>query len=124
MGNHKFAFEDLNVWKKAIAYADVAMSMADNLESDRRHYRLLEQFDAACTSVAMNIAEGKGRRSKKEFIHFLYIARGSLYESITLAKIFGKRGWVSAEDLQILETHALEVASMIKGLINSIYKSI
>ena len=81
-------------------------------------------MEAASTSVAMNIAEGKGRNSKKEFIQFLYIARASLYEVVTLAVIFHKRKWISEDQLKILENEAIEIASMLKGLINSINKSI
>ncbi|MFA5100106.1 MAG: four helix bundle protein [Candidatus Omnitrophota bacterium] len=51
--------------------------------SDRKHYRLIENLEASCTSIAFNIAEGKGRFSKKEFIQFLYVARGSLYETVS-----------------------------------------
>ncbi|MFW5820753.1 MAG: four helix bundle protein [Bacteroidota bacterium] len=71
------------------------------------------------TSISMNIAEGKGRNSRKEFIQFLYIARGSLYETITLLNIFHKREWINNEELQTLEEEGIEIASMIKGLINS-----
>ena len=37
------------------------------------HYRLLEQIESSSTSVSMNLAEGKGRYSKKEFIQYCYI---------------------------------------------------
>ena len=40
----------------------------ESLQSNRKHYRLVEQLESSATSVAMNIAEGKGRNSKKEFI--------------------------------------------------------
>ena len=119
-----FAFKDLKVWQKAIAFANYAISLSENLNSQRKHYRLVEQFESACTSVSMNIAEGKGRRSKKEFIRYLYIARGSLYETVTLAIIFENRNWIDKNDLQIIEDEAIEIASMIKGLINAIRKSI
>jgi len=68
----------------------------------------------------MNIAEGKGRFSKKEFVHFLYIARGSLYETMTLLEIFLKRGWVSQEEFATVKTETKEIAKMLNGLINSI----
>ena len=118
-----FAFRDLKVWEKAIEFADYAISLSENLESDRKHYRLVEQFEAASTSISMNIAEGKGRNSKKEFIHFLYIARGSLYETITLAVLFEKRNWISKSELEKIESDGIEITSMIKGLINSIRNS-
>ena len=71
----------------------------------------------------MNIAEGKGRESKKEFVHFLHISRGSLYETLTLLEIFQMRNWIKTEALQKLENQSAEIAKMLNGLINSIVKS-
>lgn len=124
MKKNDFAFKELKVWHKSIAFADYAISVSENLNSERKHFRLIEQFEAASTSVSMNIAEGKGRNSKKEFIQYLYIARGSLYEAVTLAILFEKRNWITEEQLEELESEAVEIASMIKGLINSIAKFI
>ena len=70
----------------------------------------------------MNIAEGKGRESKKEYLHFLYISRGSLYETLTLLEIFQMRAWITPETFQKKENQSNEIAKMLKGLINSIYK--
>lgn len=123
MKKKDFAFKDLKVWHKAIAFADYAISLSDDLNSTQKHFRLVEQFEAASTSVSMNIAEGKGRNSQKEFIQYLYIARGSLYETVTLAILFEKRNWISKSELERLEDDAIEIASMIKGLINSIANS-
>jgi four helix bundle protein len=119
-----FAFKDLQVWQKAIDFADYAISLTEELKTPRKHYRLVEQLEAASTSVAMNIAEGKGRNSKKEFIQYLYFARGSAYETVTLAIIFARRNWIDNQQLTKIESDALEIVSMIKGLINSIHKSI
>ncbi|MBO06466.1 MAG: four helix bundle protein [Parcubacteria group bacterium] len=71
----------------------------------------------------MNIAEGKGRFSKKEFVHFLYIARGSLYETMTLLEIFLKRQWVSQEGFIIVKNETREIAKMFNAFINSIKKN-
>jgi len=71
----------------------------------------------------LNRAEGKGRFSKKEFIQFLYIARGSLYESVTLLIIFRKNNWIGDDELQGLKRSADEIGKMIAGLISSIRKS-
>ena len=120
MAARDFAFKDLLVWQKAIDFADYVISLAEDLNSNAKHYRLIEQIEAAASSVASNIAEGKGRNSKKEFRHYLYISRGSLYETVTLAIIFQRRNWISQEDLERVEAEALEIASMTKGLINSI----
>jgi four helix bundle protein len=87
-----FSFEDLKVWQKAVEFAEGVIQLVDKLETPRKHFRLIEQLEAASTSVAMNIAEGKGRQTTKEFIQFLYIARGSLFEVITLLVIFLPHG--------------------------------
>jgi four helix bundle protein len=83
---------------------------------------LFEQIEASSSSVSMNIAEGKGRLSKKEFTQYLYIARGSLYETLTLLEIFYRKKWLTENDLIKFETEGIEIASMLKGLINSINK--
>ncbi len=115
----KFGYEDLKVWNMAVDFAVKVIELVENLETDRKHYRLFEQIEASLTSISMNIAEGKGRYSKKEFIHFSYIARGSLYETMTLLEIFRRKKWISTDKYTQLEEDAKEIASMIKGLINS-----
>ena len=118
--NKKFGFKELIVWQKAIEYANEIREITENLNTNKNHFRLIEQLESAVASVAQNIAEGKGRRSKKEFVQFLYIARGSLYETITILNLFSKRKWIDENQLLLLENNAHEIASMIKGLINSI----
>ena len=116
----KFGYEDLKVWNMAVDFAVKVIELVENFETDRKHYRLFDQIEASSTSISMNLAEGKGRYSKKEFIHFSYIARGSLYETMTLLEIFGRKKWISTDKYTRLEEDAKEIASMIKGLINSI----
>jgi four helix bundle protein len=70
--------------------------------------------------VALNISEGKGRFSKKEFKHFLYIARGSLYETITMLQIFKKKKWLNEKSYGQLYSESEEINKMLSGLINSI----
>jgi four helix bundle protein len=65
MNTKDFAFKDLLVWQKAMVFADYAILLAEKLNSPDKHFRLVEQFESAATSVPMNIAEGKGRKSKK-----------------------------------------------------------
>ncbi len=57
----KFGYENLAVWQRAIEWASDIIDVVESMETDRKHYRLIEQLEAASTSVAMNIAEGKGR---------------------------------------------------------------
>jgi four helix bundle protein len=118
------AYKDLLVWQKSMEYANQVIELIDQLETPRKHYRLFEQLEASVTSVPMNIAEGKGRESKKEFMHFLYIARGSLFEVLTLLEIFQMRGWLSKAQFDAFETNSNEIAKMLNGLIKSIAQSL
>ena len=115
-----FAFEDLEVWQKAVGFADDVIAATEQLNTNQKHYRLIDQLEAAATSVPMNIAEGKGRYSKKEFVQFLYVARGSLYETVTLLTIFKKRGWIHQAEYNRLRDEAMEIKRMLMGLIHSI----
>jgi len=81
----------------AVDFAVKVIELVKNFETDRKHYRLFEQIEASSTSISMNLAEGKGRYSKKEFIYFSYIARGSLYETMTLLEIFRRKKWISTD---------------------------
>ena len=123
MKNSHFSFEDLEVWQKAIEFADHVIYIVDELSTDRKHYRLIEQLESSVTSIAMNIAEGKGRLSKKEFVQFLYIARGSLFETITLIEIFKHRNWIKGDQYDIIRKSGNEIGKMISGLITSIKKT-
>jgi len=114
------SYEDLEVWQKAIDWTSEIVRVVDNLQTDRMHFRLVEQLEAASSSVAMNIAEGKGRYSQKEFIQFLYIARGSLYETITLLEIFLRQDWIKAEKFSELKEKGREIAKMLNALIKAI----
>ena len=118
-----FSFENLDVWQKAIEFANEVISVVDKLNTDRKHFRLIEQLESAVTSIAMNIAEGKGRFSKKEFMQFLYIARGSLFETITLMEIFNKRDWINNAQYSSLRNGGDEIGKMLSSLINSIKRT-
>ncbi len=118
------AYKDLQVWTKSMALVDQVIKMIDEMETPRRHFRLIEQLESAVTSIPMNIAEGKGRISRKEFVHFLYIARGSTYETLTLLEIFKRQNWITQENFADLEESSLEVIKMLKGLIKAVSKDI
>ena len=119
----RFGFEELEVWQKSVKYSKGVILLVETINTGRKHYRLIEQLEAASASIAMNIAEGKGRYSKKEFIQFLYIARGSLFETITLLTIFHSNNWITDEQLEKMKQSADEIAKMLGGLIASIKKS-
>jgi four helix bundle protein len=83
---------------------------------------LIEQLEAASCSFAQNIAGGKGRYHSKEYVQFLYIARGSLYETITLLELFCKQNWITTTSLDTFKNEAITIAKMLNRLISSIKK--
>ena len=115
-----FGFKKLIVWQKAIAYSIKVLKLTESIRKGKGYFKLVEQVESSADSVPSNIAEGKGRFSKKEFKHFLYISRGSLYESVSQLNALNGLGLISDSNLEELEKDALEIAAMLKGLINSI----
>ena len=114
---------DLEVWKRSVEWSCCIIKWISTLNLDRKHFRLIEQIESSSTSVPMNIAEGKGRNSKKEFIQFLYIARGSINETVTLLIIFNKLGWIDTATFNSFISEGEEISKMLNGLINSIKKT-
>jgi len=75
VANHK----DLEVWKQSIELAKVVYELTSGFPASET-YGLVSQMRRSAVSSASNIAEGAGRNTDKEFIHFLYITLGSLAE--------------------------------------------
>ncbi len=117
-----FSFQELKVWQKSVLFAEQVIRSIDDIDAPRKHYRLIEQLESACNSVSMNIAEGKGRQTTKEFIQFLYIARGSLFEVVTLLIIFRNLGWFKTQRFLEIQNMSVEIAKMLNSLIKSMKK--
>lgn len=115
-----FAFEELKVYQKAIDFSVDVIDAIDEMETPRKYFKLIEQLETACTSVPSNISEGKGRYSRRDFTKFLYIARGSLYETVARLAILLKKKWLQKKTYEKLYAAAEEINKMISGLINSL----
>ncbi|UCS93255.1 four helix bundle protein [Echinicola marina] len=120
MSERHFNFKELRVWQKSMDLAEYCIELVEELNTPGKHFRLIEQFESCSASVPQNIAEGKGRNTDKEFKQFLYYSRGSLYEMVTLANLFHRRNWITTAQLNRIESEGLEIASMLKALINAI----
>ena len=72
-------FEDIHAWQKARTITKSIYSLCDQ-SPFRNDYELKRQIIRASTSIMANIAEGHGRRSRKEFANFLNVARSSAIE--------------------------------------------
>ena len=117
-----FPFEKLDVWNLAVELADFVLSLLESFPPSK-HLKLIGQMEAAVVSISQNIAEGKGRQYKKEFIQFLHIAQGSLYEVVTLTIIFQRRGFFSEADSAQIRDRCEIIDRKINGLVNSLQGS-
>jgi four helix bundle protein len=84
------------------------------------HLRMIGQMEAAVSSIAQNIAEGKGRQYKKEFVQFLYIAEGSLFEVLALCELFQRRKLFSDAEATRIRALAENLDRKLRGLANSL----
>ena len=110
------SFEKLEVWKRACR---LAVRIYEVLR-DCRDYGLKDQMTRAAVSIASNIAEGAERDSKKEFIHFLHIAKGSSAELRTQVYIASRIDIVD----KVLEHEIIEELKVISKQLHGLIKSI
>jgi hypothetical protein len=64
-GDSRSAYRDLVVWQKSMEFANSVIDLTEILETERKHYRLVEQLEAAATSIPMNIADIVPERSRR-----------------------------------------------------------
>ncbi len=115
-----FMFEKLEVYQKAVDFADEVASMTEGFP--RGYGFLVDQLNRAALSIATNLAEGNGRFTKPDRRNFFTIARGSAQECVPLLEIARRRGLVK-EPASLAFKERLEViARMISGLINGLDK--
>lgn len=112
-----FPFEKLDVWQLSVDLAEYVLGLLEKIPSNK-HIRLISQMEGAVTSVPQNIAEGKGRQHKKEFLQYLSIAQGSLYETITLNEIFRKRKLFCEDECNEIRKRSEEIDRKLNGLMN------
>lgn len=112
-----FKFQTLDVWKKSVEFADTMIEIAEQLPQ-KYQYSLGDQLRRAGLSVPNNVAEGNGRKSKKESGNFYNIAKGSLYECVNILVILSKRKLVdwSKFHREVIYKLAEDVAKMLTGL--------
>ena len=110
-----FGFERLEVWEKAINFADTVYSITREFPSDER-FGLTNQMRRAAVSISSNLAEGSSRTSRKDFARFIEIATGSLFEVVSQSYISRNQGFITPEEFEILYRAAEEQGRMLSGL--------
>src|SRR5262245_34327290 len=93
------SYRDLLVWQKAMRLAAEAYRLG-RLLPKAEEYRLTSQLLRAAASVPSNIAEGHSRGTRKDYAHFISIARGSLAETETLLLLLIEVELVTSERVQ------------------------
>ena len=109
-----FKFERLDVWKRGIAWADKVFDIAEVLPQ-KYQFSLGEQLRRAALSIPTNIAEGTGRNQGKESAYFYRIAKGSVYEVVSLLVMCDRRELLSREIYrELYERQFVDVASGVE----------
>ena len=115
-------FEDIEAWQMARALAQDIYRQARK-ESFSRDWGLKDQICRAAVSIMSNIAEGFERGSNKDFVKFMFIARGSAGEVRSLLHIASDLAYISPEELVSAQSQCCRISAAIWGLIAYLRKS-
>ena len=110
-------FRDLVVWQKSIELIKSVYEQVDTLPKSEE-FNLKQQLKRAVVSVALNIAEGKSRRTAKDFMHFLNIANASLAETEAILLICSELGYLKGLDQLLSDIEVL--SKMINSFISKL----
>jgi len=102
---------ELKIWNKAIDLGVEVYKVISKFPADER-FGLSSQIKRAAVSISANIAEGAGRNSNNEFVHFLGIANGSAYELLSHLVISNKLELIKETDLKLLTGQLEEIQKM------------
>lgn len=115
------SFEEINSWQKARVLNKRIYLITEN-ESFRRDFDLARQIRRCSVSISSNIAEGFERNTDKEFIHFLYIAKGSAGEVRSQLYLALDLNYISQEVFDELLSEITEISRLLSGFIKYLSK--
>jgi len=118
-----FNFEKLDVWQKAIGFADLIYNETRAFPAEER-FGLTNQLRRAAVSISSNIAEGSSRSSKNDFARFAEIAAGSAFEVVSQAFIARRQNFLSEDQFARIYTDAEELSRMLSGLRKSLLSTL
>ena len=110
------SYKDLLAWQKSIALAKTIYQLTADYPSDER-FGLVNQMRRCSVSIPSNIAEGYGRGTDNELVHFLYISLGSSNELDTQLTISFELSFIDKEKYKEIEQLNHEVNKMLSSLI-------
>jgi four helix bundle protein len=115
----RVGFQKLKAWQMAYALALDAYKMTMQFPKSEI-YGITSQFRRAAISISANIAEGYERNHRKEYLQYLYIAKGSLGEFETYVLFARDLGYMDRDDFEILDEKRKATSSILRGLIKSL----
>ncbi|GAB5534626.1 MAG: hypothetical protein Rubg2KO_08750 [Rubricoccaceae bacterium] len=115
------SFRDLDVWQDAIHLAEVVYHETKAFPPPET-YGLTSQLRRAAVSVASNIAEGWGHNSRKDYLRFLHIARGSLFEVATQVEIAHRIGYLTLDASTRIEDVGTRCGKRLSRLIAALVR--
>lgn len=118
-----FSFENLKVYQDARELVKNVYLLQNTFPKEER-YALGDQIRRAAVSITANLAEGSGRQSPKEKIHFIEIAFGSMTEVFCELQTACDLNYIKTEQLDALRPQFTEVAKMLSGLRNSLQRQV
>lgn len=113
--------ENLDVWKKSIDFVVAIYKATDRFPKEEK-FGLTSQLRRAAVSIPANIAEGAGRRSDREFAHFLSNSQGSASEVDTELLIANRLELLLNDDFGELRSSLDEIGRMLTGLSQHVQK--
>jgi len=116
------SFEDLEVWQKARGFARKIHEVSRR-ELFVKDYSLKDQINRSSGSIMDNIAEGFERGSKKEFIQFLFIAKGSCGESRSQLYRALDKNYIDTTEFEKLKEEAVNISKQLSGFISYLTNS-
>jgi four helix bundle protein len=119
----KFSFESLDVYQKSRSLVTDIYRIQHSFPQEER-YGLGDQLRRASTSITANIAEGSGRQSVKEKIHFVEISYGSLMEVFCELQTATDLGYITESRFDELRPQFTDIAKMLSGLRSSLIKNL
>ena len=114
-----FNFEKLDVWQKAIDFADLVYQHTHSFPADER-FGLTNQMRRAAVSISSNIAEGTSRMSQTDFARFIEIATGSVFDVVSQSFIGRRQSLLTEENFRVIYSAADEIGRMLSGLRKSL----
>ena len=114
-------FEELKVWKEAHKLVLKVYNLTDSFPKEER-YRLTNQLCRSAASIPANIVEGQARQTTKEYLQFLYTARGSIAETKYHLILVRDLGYLENSFYNEIIKDYNKVGRMLNALINSLKK--